>query len=255
MKNDHQSYRVRTINDLSYDLLGRMLIERETRQFQNELNAGTDTEEAECREHFFCTHQNEHLSLIKKQIHRGQIRKALYITAPKLGRILAVIIVMLGLVSGVAVASSSTVRVKIMKMLQDVTPEYTRITFVEDEDLSIDVPAQWSGEYYPFVLPDGCQLQSLDGDTVFSVAEFARSNVKVWEVSYREYNSANAVQIDTEDAVIGSIQLQDKLITFVLKDNLSCAYWDDDHRLCLLYVRGYSMDEFIAIAAGVKKLK
>lgn len=166
-----------------------------------------------------------------------------------------VFVILLMLASGVAVASSSTVRVKIMKMLQEITPEYTRITFVEDEEFSMEVPAQWTGEYYPFVLPDGCQVQSMDSNALFSAVGFSRSNKKEWEISYREYGSANAVQIDTEDAVTGNMQLHNKHITFVLKNDVSCAYWNDEHRLCLLYAKGYSMDELIAMAAGVKKLK
>lgn len=165
-----------SLQDKAYDLLGDMLVERNTARYMQEMEEDAARGGNAEMEAFFARQDQENLKKIQAYARKQRNRQFLGHTLPRMAQIAAVIIALVSLAGGVAIATSQAVRVQVMKLLLHVEEEYTELSLVEDEAASFDVPAEWQGGSFPAYIPEGMKLeQSIDGNYVLYFGETDRT--------------------------------------------------------------------------------
>ena len=53
-----------------------------------------------------------------------------------------------------------------MRLLADVTPEYTELSLSVAKE--IDIPKEWKGAYYPGVVPENTDMSYMESDESYS---------------------------------------------------------------------------------------
>lgn len=144
-----------SIQDRSWDLLAEMWLHREAEALAEALDADQAAGRTSEMDQFFATYDARNLQLIQKATQRQRTKRLLKRTLPRMVRIAALWIAVLAIGGGIAMAASPTVRVYLVKLLMETTPQYTRLQLVEDVENYVDVPAEWQGTYYPTLIPPG----------------------------------------------------------------------------------------------------
>ena len=115
-------------------------------------------------------------------------------------------------------------------------------------DDTVDVPAEWSGDFYPTYIPDGFEFDSCYYCTVC----YTDSNGKAMSFSEETYGSQT--NLDTENAVISSVDVNGTEATLIEKEGWTAIVWADSNRLFVVEMDG-SKDEVINVAASVTMIK
>ncbi len=242
----------RNLQDRSWDLLAEMWLDREADEILREI----ETERAEGKtaemDAFLAQYDVKALREIEKSIRGHKIRRLTKVTLPRIARIAAVWIVMAVLVGGTAVAVSPTIRVNLMKLLVEITKEYTSLQIVKDDEAYIDIPAEWNGEYYPSIVPDGLIVRNVDTD--WNRVTYTFPDSFLLQFAYSETTDAT-VNIDSEDAVIKNVSIWGHEGTMVIKEDKIHIYWFDGKTLFELFVRGHSEEEVMIYVDGLRKIK
>lgn len=240
------------MQDRSWDLLAEMWLSEEADAILREI----ETERAEGKtaemDAFLARYDAKALRLIEKSAERAQMKRLFKRTLPRIAQIAAVWIAAAVLVGGAAIAASQTVRVKLMKLLVENTPEYTSLQIVEDSETYIDVPAEWDGEYFPSVVPEGLIMRDVDTDWTRVTYTFPDSFLL--QFAYSETTDAT-VNIDSEDAVLKPVRVWGYEGTMIIKEDRIHTYWFDGKTLFELFVRGHSEEEAMAYIDGLRKIK
>lgn len=244
----------KSLMDRSFDLLGDIIIERQALQLTNEVENRKGSNES-CYDPKQLTNQDKHnLKIISTHCRMNKMRHIIKYSFSQLVKIATAILLIITLAGSIAVASSATLRIHLMRLLQEATPEYTRITLVEDEGY-IDLPLEWNGDFYPALLPEGSILKYCISNDTFSRVDFGSTNSSTWDISYREYGKNYAVQLDTEDAILGKIQLRDKEVSLIIKEDTITCYWDDGTQIYVLHTNNFSVEDTISIAEGIRRIR
>ena len=241
-----------SLQDKAYDLLGDMLVERNTARYMQELETdaarGGDAE----MEAFFARQDQENLKKIQAYARKQRNRRFLGHTLPRMAQVAAVVIALVSLAGGVAIATSQAVRVQVMQLLLHVEEEYTELSLVEDEAASFDVPAEWQGSSFPAYIPEGMQLvQSIDGNYVLYRGETDRAK----KMSFSESDASTVTNIDTEDATVTTILIYDNTGYLAEKEDRIILFWSDGQYYYILTMQNISSDEALRVAESVRKIK
>ena len=243
------------IQDQAYDLFGEMLLEQEAQDLMNEIEAEKGTEAEKEMNDFFACQESRHLKDIAKCFSRYKMqnRKVTSVLS-RLIQIAAVLVVCLGLIGGAALATNSTFRIYIMKMLAEHTPEYTEITL--EEQLQIDIPENWQGLYYPTQLPsDAFVLESWSNESYSQVLYARKGETKGWKLWFSEYDETFDVRIDTEDTDEIQMEINGNEATLAVKDELTSVYWSDGQRIIVLQTQNVPVSETLEYAEKVRLIK
>lgn len=244
--------RERSLQDRSWDLLAEMWLNEEADKILREIEEEKAEGKTAEMDAFLAQYDAKAFRLIEKGTERAQRRRLFKQTLPRIGRIAAMWIAAAVLAGGAAVAASQTVRVYLTKLLIETTAEYTSLQVVEDGEVYIDVPAEWNGEYFPSVVPEGLVLR--DVDTHWTTVTYTFPENSVVQFQYSETTDAT-VNIDSEDAVIKPVQIWGCEGTMIIKEDRIHTYWFDGKTLFELFVRGHSEEEAITYIDGLQKIK
>lgn len=240
------------LDDKVFNLWGELLLEEETKRLQMEVVSERGTPEEAERDAFFARHQKQHLALIQQHTKRNKRLHVLHVLLPRAARAAAVVIAVLTLLSGVALASSSTLRVQVMKLLAISTPEYTELKLVPDEDVSFDVPADWRGTHYLSYVPEGLELVKLDVFVDGGIADYRQKNGENLRITFLESGDDGVTNVDTENAELRQLTLGHHPATMVLKKDSIIIYWSDGYHSFILITKGFDADTALKIAQNVR---
>ena len=244
-----------SLQDKAYDLLGDMLVERNTARYMQELEEdaarGGDAE----MEAFFARQDQENLKKIQAYARKQRNRRFLGHTLPRMAQIAAVIIALVSLAGGVALATSQAVRVQVMKLLLHVEEEYTELSLVEDEAASFDVPAEWQGSSFPAYIPEGMQLEQVLSIPDYHLAEYRSESTGEICMSFSEAGEGASMNIDTEDATVRAVMIQNHQGYIAVKENAVHVFWSDGLHYYIVSTNGIGEDETMQISQSVTKIR
>ena len=244
-----------SIQDSAYDLFGDMLLEKEVKEICEEIESEKGTKAEADMKDFFIRNEQKHLQIIERNCHggKGSLIRHFHVLQ-RIAQTAAVLIVCLALAGGIALAASPYVRTQIMRLLANVTPEYTELDFSVEKEMNI--PSDWQGIYYPGVVPEKSHVSFLESNEVFSRVTYSiEASQNGWILSFSEYDDEVYTRIDTEDAdQINSI-INGKEVSITEKDGLITVYWNDGQRLLVLQTQNSSMPETITYVSNVIMVK
>lgn len=244
-----------SIQDSAYDLFGDMLLKKETKEICEEIESEKGTKAEADMKDFFIRNEQKHLQIIERNCHdgKGSLIGHFHIFQ-RTAQTAAMLIVCLALAGGIALAASPYVRTQIMRLLANVTPEYTELDFSVEKEMNI--PSDWQGTYYPGVVPEKSHISFLESNEVFSRVTYSiEASQNGWILSFSEYDDEVYTRIDTEDAgQINSI-INGKEVSITEKDGLITMYWNDGQRLLVLQTQNSSMPETITYVSNVIMVK
>lgn len=245
----------RSIQDSAYDLLGQMLLEQKTERLLKEIEAekaGGDTAEMDA---FFARYDRHNLARIHAHCRRQKTKRLLLHTLPRIGRAAAVVIAVIALAGGAAIAASHTVRVQVMRLLVHMGEEYTELKLVEDEETSFDVPAEWQGSSYLSYIPDGLELVKVWGPEEMGFVEYADAQTGEIRLFFKELGSSAEGNIDTEDAELTEVFVRGMSGYMVVKKTTVSIFWTDGAHYFILTTKEMGREEALAIAESVRRIK
>lgn len=245
----------RDINERAYDLLGELLLQQETDALLEAIENDKASGNTAAYEAFNERQDKKYLARIHRYFRLQRTRTFFRQTLPKIGQIAAILIAVITIAGGVAIATSHTIRVQMMKMLVQMEEQYTSLSLVEDTEASFEIPAEWTGEYYPSYIPE-----SFEGNVVISfpgnhMVEFFTGESAMIRIIFSEYGDSTMANIDTENATVKAITIGNDSGFVALKDSHIYIYWDNGRSFFILQTNGITEDEAIRIAQGVMLVK
>ena len=237
----------------SYQLLGSLLGDQEAGRLTR-LPALSAEEQARMNA-FFEQHAAEHLGIIQNAASgTNQKKERLHGFLSKVLEGAAIVIAVLSIGLGVALAASGRVRAVLLRLLVRQTPVYTELTLMDD--LSVDVPENWKGSYYPAWLPKGTAVTSVVSDSRISILCMKNpQSGKSWDYSFSEYPKDAPVRIDTENANVFTELAGDRVVTVAQKAGLISVWWTDGQKLLLVQSQNSGLEEALAFASGLRRIR
>lgn len=190
--------------------------------------------------------------LMMRKLQRKQKNKDLIQYTRKVMRFAAAVFLVACISLGTAMAVSSEVRVTVMKLLYNITPQYTEIQLVPDESASFNVPADWTGDYYPSYIPNDYEFHSLQ--VIGSIRTTYYTSGKDKALIFHENDEGVESNIDTEGYEVKTIELNDRVALLATKKGRSVVIWQAEKRF--LYLTIPENEEIaLKVAKGVRRIK
>ena len=236
----------RTIDDLQQQLidikLGLALSlrrEEDVRRLQNEMEADAcfQKEAAEHKERM----RSHIYKLIDRELHKRGHRENFRHTLRKAVNTAAAAVLIGAVGFSTALATSSDVRVRVMKMIMTIEEKYTAISLLEDVKTSFDVPAQWVAGYYLTYIPQGYELVRVVGDEDNSGSMFQNAEGKM--IRFSEGTESSTTNIDTENAAVRLATIKGNQVTVIEKEGTTAFVWVEHDRYYVLWAHG--SEEFV----------
>lgn len=244
----------RTIQDRSWDLLTEMWMSDQADKITKEIMLGEDKSLQQDMDRFFAAKDVIFLKQIEKMTKPSFDRRKLVTTLRKVSNWAAVFIIIFTVIGSSAIATSSTIRINLVKFLIEQTPEFTSLSLFEDEEHYVDIPVEWCGEYYPELIPESLVLTDmLCSDEVCSVT-YSFPNDGEWQFIFEEM-SQGTMNVDSEGAEIVHIEVCGYNATMIVKGELISIYWFDGVKVLLIDIKGCSQEEAIVYANSVRRIQ
>ena len=199
---------------------------------------------------FFKQTQAGTLRVIHAAQRKERALRVLKTELPRVTRIVAVLLLFVYIGATIAIAAVPDVRLSLGHFLIQTNEEYTSLSLAENSDLTFSVPGGWLGAYFPSYIPGGFEMQPFDPN-----------NMRVYYLNsagdlldFAEYTQDDYVNIDTEDAVIQNIQINDRSAILSVKGGRVKVAWSDADRYFVLTLDGDS-DTAMRIVNSVERIE
>lgn len=193
----------------------------------------------------------------KRVRRRTAIRRAM----PRVALIASCLILVLTIAVPIAIASSSVLRSRVMRLIVQVDEEQGRATFdfVEDPDAAFDVPEGWLGDYFPAYIPAGFSIWNLE--EYVAVIEY-RSDTgpdEYAQIYFAEVDDGARGYVGTDDTDISYIDLHGKTAQVIDGYTYNGIHvvtitWASDTKWFMLTTYGIDTETTLEIAGSVKKI-
>ncbi len=244
----------RSLEDQAYDLLGKLIFEHEAQEMLAEIEnakACGDTQEMDA---FFARYDQKNQERIDKYIRKRKTKRFFTKTLPKAAQIAAAFITVITLAGGVAVATSHTIRVEVMRLLVNIEDEYTELRLRKDPEASFDIPADWQGENYPSYIPKGMALGTVHALPTQSFVEYVDPETEETVLSFYENGAAIETNVDTEGATIQPVTIRGNLGFIAKKENILTVCWSNGQYYFLLTMQNTDEATLIRVAESVLRI-
>ena len=245
----------RNINERAYDLLGEILLQQETDVLLAEIEKEKATGNTEDMDIFTTRYDAKNLARIHRYFRLQRTRTFFRQTLPKIGQIAAILIAVITIAGGVAIATSHTIRVQVMKLLVQIEEQYTELSLVEDPEASFEIPSEWSGEYYPSYIPENFEASTVISFPGNHFVKFINSASAAMQITFYEYGNSALANIDTENAITQPITIGNDDGFITIKDDSRYIYWDNGRVFFVLQTNGIVESETLQIAQSVRRVK
>jgi hypothetical protein len=195
------------------------------------------------------------LRIIRNAIRKRKLKKFAQQTLPKAGKVAASILLVLFIGLSVAIASVQSVRVRVLEILINIEDEYTELSLQENPGSSFDVPAEWSGSFYPSKIPEGFTISQIEGMFGNAFVSYVPDDDKSNRITFLEQGEDTYANLDTEDAVLSSTMVKGSPALFVVKGKTVSVAWATDNLYFVLICQGLQEKDVLAIANSVVRIK
>jgi hypothetical protein len=194
---------------------------------------------------------DQKILLLIRKLQRKQRNKRIIHVARKAMRFAAAVFLIGCIGLGTAMAVSSQVRVTVMKLLYNITPQYTEIQLVPDDTASFNVPADWTGDYYPSYIPNEYEFHSIQVMESIRTAYYTSGKDKA--LIFHENDEDVKSNIDTEGYDVKTIELNGHVALLAIKEGKSVVVWQVEKKF--LYLTIPENEEIaLKVAKGVKRI-
>ena len=196
---------------------------------------------------------NDEEAAIRKDRRSRKIRRAM---AGGL-KIAAAIALFIVIATPIAIATSPSLRARVLKLMMELDEERNEanFSFVEDVNASFDVPGEWKGKFFPAYLPENLQQSfiNMEGTDIEFEGDGSR------KISFSELDERASLMAGTEGAKIETINLSNGASAVIIESagtelkTLSVT-WSMDEKWFDLTTYGYSREETLKIADSVMRI-
>ncbi|MGI6235781.1 MAG: DUF4367 domain-containing protein [Christensenellales bacterium] len=184
-------------------------------------------------------------------LHRKERNRQLLRSARRVLRVAAAIFLVACIGLGTAMAVSSELRVTVMKLLYNVTPQYTEIRLVSDESAAFNIPGDWMGEFYPSYIPDGYILRSIQGTRFTMDVTYDAPGDKV--LIFAENHAAVETNVNTEGYEVRQLELNGSTALLAVKDGETTVVWQQDNKALYLTI-SENVETALQVVTGVRRI-
>ncbi len=260
MKKNHRkdARTVQAENDFTkraYDLWGELQLEKETDELLQQIQTEQATSCNPEMELFFSKNDSRYLALIARHVSTHKRRHFIRVILPKIARAAAMLIAVIALMGGAALAASPYLRVQVMRLLTRITPEYTELRLVEDEAGSFMVPADWKGTHYLSYMPEDMEIVQVTSSGGSHIVVYRGITDRNAVVNFLEGGPGGVTNVDTEDAVVLETDVRGQTATLVRKVNSLQVYWTDGAHMYMVSAKGVGEETALQIARSVQPVK
>lgn len=190
----------------------------------------------------FSDRHNKQMKKLFNLYHRKIITKKIPVYAKRV----AVFFILFIMVSGVTISSVQALRVRFLNYIMSITQTNTEIN-LKDDDISGD---SYSTDYITFdYIPEGFKL---DESNVYEENDlyisFKKDN---FNFDLTVYSNDNTLNIDTEDANVRNIKINNCDGIVSEKDDIVIIFWYNDERSYVLS-GNFDVDKMYKIAENIK---
>ena len=172
---------------------------------------------------------------------------------PRLGKALAILLIILAIGMPAAIATIPPVRARVMELIFETLRQYTRVSLREKAGTGVEVPAEWGGEYYPSYIPEGYEFDEVLGGT--HVRNVYYLSNKGHKLRFSEYGEGTSTRLDTENAVVKFFMINGNPGMLVEKNGRSTVTWSENDRYFVLSADNMSGDSVMIIADSIVRIK
>lgn len=154
----------------------------------------------------------------------------------------------------IVVASVQALRVKALNIITNIQEQYTSIQTIDENNDKAktpieQLPPEWDG-YVPNYIPYGFKIINFEENNMFKVIYYA--NKQGQTIRFTQYlNSNSDLRIDTENANVQNISIDNSEALLVEKDGFTSIAWTRDF---LFYLIGEAdKNELINMANNIRK--
>lgn len=246
----------RDVQDKAYDLLMEMLLEKQTCEMLDGLEAEKQAGATAEMDAFFAAVDAKNIKTIEQLCRKSRRKKLWHSTLPRIGRAAATIVAVATLTGGVALASSPTLRVHVLKLLLETTAhEYSTLTAIEDEAASFQIPADWQGNHYPAYVPNGLEIRYIDSESPYHSVDFVHPETDKRVLTFLETALETTMNLDTEDALVDAISINGYEGYIIEKGERLRIVWTAEDAILHVITIGMEKEEAIRIAEQVIRIK
>ena len=169
---------------------------------------------------------------------------------PRAISVAASLVILLAIATPFAVANISSIRVKVLQMLIRIEEDHAKLSLVENEDASFDVPSGWQGDYYPTHIPDGYGVSNVI--PYYATVEFSNTEGNV--LTFNECSESDQYNIDSENALM-SYEFINGQQVFVIDRTTSATVARSNGSKLFIVTGRVSTEESLKIAESVRIIK
>ena len=184
---------------------------------------------------------------------RDKRRKNVKRVLPRIIQVAACIVLILGITAPIAIANVPALRAKVVQMLISIDSEHGQADLRFITEPEFHYPTQWRGSFFPSVIPEGFQLQSVDSLPNFFEAIY--TNEAGAELYFAEMTADAEITAGTGDGILTYDEVNGNraFITQSTTTSYVRIIWSGQDRWFLLDSTALSVDELLTIARSVKK--
>lgn len=212
---------------------------------------------------FFSRTQARTLRLIKKHERRAARGRKPH-PLPRLLNAAAAAALILLLSFGTALATSADLRSGLIRLLYQITPKYTRVSFSpipQEEGVSgsptppqsnLSVPSEWKGLYYPSYIPEGYSFSEI-GKTegMFISVYISKDNLLL---RFQELPLETEMNINSENYIVEEVDINGVSGLLSWKDEQAILVWPSADKFLMLD-SSEGKDKTLDIARSVIRIK
>lgn len=248
----------RSLNELTYDYLGSLLLQRETDALLKEIEQDEADGKTGDMDAFFARQEKQHRKKINQFFLRRYAKSFLTSTLPKLAKVAVLVFAILIVVAGIAVASNSTVRRNVMRFVGEFFGDHISFTIKEDTEASLDVPADWQQNYFPSWTPEHCILDRITSFYGFGSVSFLNKETGNEAFSFREIwpsASDGGCEISLQNAEHSKIEINGFEADLVQSEDIIHLLWSNGTICFEVDAKEQSLEDTLRFASSVRLIK
>ncbi len=216
-----------------------------------EAELGSDTQLAREADAFVTRTPPKTLRLIASQVSAQHRRRAIHGTLPRIAQYAAAVMLICLIGGATAVATVPNVRQQIIKLMIRMEETHVDIRLGRNDELSIDVPEEWEGRYFPSIIPEGYTL--LEVSNIFDDHDIIYLNDEGHVFNFSEYSDGAGISLDTENAKVTHMEINGWQTMLVEKNGETNAVWSEFDRILMLRQFG-DIDQAIRTIKSITRI-
>ena len=158
--------------------------------------------------------------------------------AMKMGKVAAIFVAVICVVSTFAFITVEGFRVEVLNLVMEEQEDHAELTFVQESEIATTKEMQLIATW----VPDGYEESFLEVDAVSAMAEYFNEANEM--ISVVAHNSSSGQSVDTEDAdYVKSIVINGNKGVCVIKDNMVSLFWCDEIKGITISVHADALSE------------